>query len=221
MANTKTKKLVTLAMLCAIAYAIAAVFTQFPSPFAFSFLRYDPKDVVILLGGFLYGPLAVLSVSVIVSLLEMITVSPEGPFGLLMNVVSTTSFVLPASIIYSKRKTLGGAIIGLTIGIISVTAVMVLFNYLIVPLYRGISRQIVVPMLLPIFVPFNVFKGTANAVLAMLLFKPTVTALCKADLIQPAIVGKRSTKVKWLFIAAGLVATVVLFLLYGEFSKPD
>jgi len=218
MTNSSTKKIVTLAMLCAMAYAIAAVFTQFPSPFTFSFLRYDPKDVIILLGGFLYGPLPALAISITVSLLEMVTISPEGPFGLLMNVVSTCSLVLPASIIYSKIKTLGGAVTGLTIGIIFMTGMMALFNYLVVPLYTPVPRAVVAGMLLPIFVPFNLFKGTANAVITILLFKPVVTALYRAKLIQPAIVGERSTKIKWIFIIAGVAAIAAIFLLFGEFG---
>jgi riboflavin transporter FmnP len=207
-------------MLSAIAYAVAAIFTHFPSPLAFSFLRYDPKDVIILLGGFLYGPIAALSVSVVVSLIEMVTVSPEGPFGLLMNIVSTCSLVLPATIIYSKRKTLGGAAIGLAVGIVSVTGVMALFNYMIVPLYSPVPREVVAGMLLPVFVPFNLFKGITNAVLTIVLFKPLATALLKAKLIEPAIVGTRSTKIKWVFVIAGLVAITVIFLLFGEFSTP-
>jgi len=215
------KTIATLSMLCAAAYAVAAIFTQFPSPFAFSFLRYDPKDVIILIGGFLYGPLAAISISAVVSLLEMVTVSPEGPFGFLMNFVSTTAIVLPASLIYSKRKTLDGAIIGLTVGVLSVTAVMALFNYLIVPIYRGFPRAAVVPMLLPVFVPFNLFKGIANAVLTILLFKPITTALLKEKLIEPAIVGERSTGIKWIFIAIGLIAIIAIFVLFGEFSFPQ
>ena len=48
-----TKKLVTLAMLSALAYA--AVFS-FRIP-VILFLKYEPKDVVLAIGGFLYGNL--------------------------------------------------------------------------------------------------------------------------------------------------------------------
>jgi riboflavin transporter FmnP len=157
----------------------------------------------------------------------MITVSPEGPFGLLMNVVSTLAFVLPPCIVYRKHKTLVGAIVGLCIGIITVTAVMAGFNYLIVPIYRGFPRAAVVPMLLPVFVPFNLFKATANTVLTVILFKPLVTALRKAKLIEQSLhspeVSKTapSTILKWGFVVAGLIIAVVVFLLYGEFSIPQ
>ena len=83
-----TKKLVTLAMLSALAYA--AVFS-FRIP-VILFLKYEPKDVVLAIGGFLYGPLSVCALSVVVSLLEMATISGTGAWGCLMNIVSSCSF---------------------------------------------------------------------------------------------------------------------------------
>jgi riboflavin transporter FmnP len=220
MTNSKTKKVVTLAMLCAIAYTVMFVFKATPPLVPFPPLKFDPKDVIILLGGFLYGPLSALGMSVIVSVLEMISVSATGWVGCIQNIVSTAAFVVPASIVYSKRKTLGGAIIGLTVGVISVTAVMTLFNYLMVPIFmatpeRSVAewRETTKGLLIPVFMPFNLFKYTLNAVLMMLIFKPIVTALHKAELIEPAIVGTRSAASKWIFIIVGVNASVA-FLLY-------
>lgn len=51
--DERTKKLTTLAMLCALAYIAVAVF-RIP---VVLFLKYDPKDVIIAIGGFIYGPL--------------------------------------------------------------------------------------------------------------------------------------------------------------------
>jgi len=198
-------------MIAAVAYALAYVATLFPPIVAF--LRYDPKDVVILLGGFLYGPLSAVAVSAVVSLLEMVTISPEGPIGTLMNIVSTTSFVCVASIVYQRRKTLDGAVIGLVLGVLFMTGIMTLWNYLIVPIYQGVPRHVVVGMLLPVFIPFNLIKGSINAVLTMLLFKPIVVALHKSGLIEPAIIGNRSSKIKWIFIAATLVVVTAILLL--------
>ena len=50
---SKTKKLTTISMLCALAYAAAAV-GRIPLVL---FLKYDPKDVIIAIGGLLFGPI--------------------------------------------------------------------------------------------------------------------------------------------------------------------
>lgn len=55
--------------------------------------------------------------------------------------------------------------------------VMMLWNYLVAPLYMGIPREEVVKLLLPAFLPFNLIKGGLNAAITMLLYKPVVSVL--------------------------------------------
>ena len=104
--NDKTRKLTTVAMLCAIAYVVMVV-GRVP---VVLFLKYDPKDVTITLGGLIWGPLTALWVSVIVSVIEMLSVSETGVLGCLMNIISTCSFACTASFIYKKRRTWSGAV---------------------------------------------------------------------------------------------------------------
>ena len=44
-----------------------------------------------MIAGLLYGPLTSVLISVIVSFIEMITISTTGPYGFLMNMVSPDS----------------------------------------------------------------------------------------------------------------------------------
>ena len=81
--NARTKKLTTVAMLCAIAYLVMVI-GRIP---VVLFLKYDPKDVIITMGGFMFGPIASLAISVIVSLVEMFTVSDTGLIGCIMNII--------------------------------------------------------------------------------------------------------------------------------------
>ena len=131
--NSKTKKMTTLAVLCAISYVVM-VMGRIPIVL---FLKYDPKDVIITLGGLIWGPMSACIVSVIVSFIEMFTVSETGILGCLMNIVSSCSFACTASAIYKKKHTLSGAVIGLGVGSVAMVAVMLLCNYLITPLYMG------------------------------------------------------------------------------------
>ena len=76
--------------------------------------------------------------------------------------------------------------LGLICGMLCQVLVMMLWNYLIAPLYMGYSREDVARLLLPAFLPFNLIKGGLNAALTMLLYKPTITALRHSNLIEPA-----------------------------------
>ena len=107
--NCKTKRITAIGMLCAITY-VTMVVGRIP---IILFLKYDPSDVIVTLGGFIWGPMTSCIVSVIVATLEMITVSDTGILGCIMNIVQTLSFACTASIIYKKKHTLSGALIGL------------------------------------------------------------------------------------------------------------
>jgi len=215
MKTINTKKIVITAMLAAIA-SVVMLFIRINFMPAAPFLTYDPKDVVIAIGGFIVGPLAVIAISIIVSLVEMLTVSPTGWIGLIMNILSSCSFALPAAIIYRRIHTLKGAVIGLLSGWIFVTAVMLLWNYMIVPLYMpNTSREDIVPLLLPVFAPFNLIKYGLGAATTMLIYKPLSIALSKARIIEKPVT---ETKVKQLIVGIGIaiglaaIPTVLLVL---------
>ena len=109
MKHEKMKKLTVLAMLSAIAY-VAVALLRFP---VVLFLSYEPKDVVIAIGGFLYGPLAALGISLVVSFIEMLTISSTGWIGFVMNFLSSAAFAGTAALLYRKKRTQGSAIAGL------------------------------------------------------------------------------------------------------------
>lgn len=216
--NTKTnrtQRLVMLALLTAVAY-LCVFFIRIP---LIGFLKYEPKDVIITIGAFLFGPVAGIVVSVVSSLLELVTISETGWIGLLMNVLSTVCFVCPAAIVYKRRHTLGGAVAGLLIGVALMTGIMLLWNYLITPLYLGTTREAVVDMLLPVFLPFNLIKGALNAALTLLLYKPVVTGLRKAHLVpesREAHGTGRRLSVGVLIGAVVAIATCVLLVLVNK-----
>ena len=166
-------------MLCAIAYVVMAV-GRIP---VVEFLSYDPKDVIICIGGFLLGPLTAFVISVVVSLVEMVTVSSTGPIGLLMNIISTCAFACTASLIYQKKRSMAGAVMGLAAGCATMAAAMMLWNYLITPLYMGYPREAVAELLIPMFLPFNLLKGGLNFAVTVLLYKPVSLALSSAGLL--------------------------------------
>ncbi len=176
----KTKKLTTISMLCALAY-VAVIVGRIPLVL---FLKYDPKDVVIVIGGFIFGPLTAFTVTVIVSIVQMFTISGTGIWGCIMNIVSSCSFACTAAFIYKKKHSLSGAILALFCGWSCQVGIMMVWNYIIAPIYMGYPREAIVELLLPAFLPFNLIKGGLNAAITMLLYKPIVTALRRSNLIE-------------------------------------
>lgn len=205
-----TRLVVSLGMFCAIAYAVMYVSKLIPINVA-GFLNFDFKDVVIVICGYLFGPLSGVIVSILVSFIEMITISGTGPVGFLMNVISTWAFMCPAALLYKSRHKFGGAVWGLVLGTITATIVMMLWNWLITPLYMGVERDVVVKMLLPVFMPFNLLKYGINSAAAMLLYKPIVTALRRAGLVRDSSSGLGPKKK--LSIGVTLVSLMVLISL--------
>ncbi|MCD7890041.1 MAG: ECF transporter S component [Oscillospiraceae bacterium] len=187
-----TKKLVLAALFSALAYIVTLVL-RIPFVPSVSFLKYEAKDVVIALEGFILEPWYSVATSVIVSLIEMATVGTTGIIGALMNVISTLSFVIPATVIYKYNRKVSGAVLGLAIGVVFMTGCMLLWNYFITPLYMGVSREAVAALLMPAFFPFNFIKGLINACLTFILYKPVMNALRHAKVL-PASSGSAPKK---------------------------
>ena len=205
-----TRYMAAVAMFAALSFVAVLLAKVIPN--VAGFLSYEPKDAVIVIAGLLYGPLTSVLISVIVSFIEMLTISTTGPYGFLMNVVSTCAFAAPAAWYYQKNRTQKGAVIGLGIGVITMVVAMLLWNYIITPFYMGVPRETVAGMLMSVFLPFNLVKGGINAALTLLLYKPVVGALRKAGLAKPSG-GKGSFSFGFtLFSLAVLVTFVLLFL---------
>jgi len=196
-----------IAMLSAFAFVVMAVGRVPIMSIPGLTLKYDPKDIVIITGGFLYGPAAAACISVLVSFIEMVSASETGPIGMLMNIVSSCSFAITAAVIYKYKRTLAGAVIGLVCGVLLTAFMMVLWNYLITPLYLGIPRAAVAPHLMPFFLPFNLIKGGTNAAATIIIYKPATNILkpMTGMAVSDELEGKRNVAV----VAAAAAVIVI------------
>ena len=132
-------RVATSAMFAALAYAVTLLGQVIPK--VSGFLSYDPKDAVVVIAGFAFGPIYAAGISLAVSLVEMLTVSSTGLYGLLMNVVSTCSFALPAAWLYQKNRSRNGALLGLFCGVLTMVLSMTLWNWIITPFYMGVDGK--------------------------------------------------------------------------------
>ena len=207
------RRLTVSAMLTALAYACVALSSLvFPIKIE-GFLSLECKDAVLMIGAFLFGPGTGFVMTLIVAMLEFLTFSGTGWIGLLMNVLSSALFVCPAAAIYRRRRTFGGALTGLGCGAAAMCAGMLLWNYVMTPVYMGVERATVVGLLLPVILPFNLLKAALNGALTMLLYHSVVTVLRKARLLPPSAGSSPVHRGRSAWIAGiGLVCAVGLLL---------
>ena len=94
----------------------------------------------------------------------------SGPYGFIMNIISTMSIVLPSSLIYLRLKSKKGAVIALALGSVCMTVVMVVANYVVTPHFMGIPTSAIDAIIIPTTI-FNLIKATANSIITFFVYK--------------------------------------------------
>jgi riboflavin transporter FmnP len=169
--------LAKLGMLTAVSIILVYLihFPIFPSA---TFLEYDMADVPILVATFMFGPWWGLLLTLTVSVLQWLLVSPQsGWVGAAMHFFATGSYVLIAGSVYMRRRTIKGAILGMALGAIAQVAMMLPLNLIFTVHFYGMPKEAVEGMLLPAIIPFNAIKVGANSILTLLLYKRTAKLL--------------------------------------------
>lgn len=168
-----------MAMLTALSVVLVA-FIHFPLFPAAAFLEYDPADIPIFIGTFLFGPAAGLGLTVVVSVIQGTTVSAGGQIiGIIMHILATGSFAVLAGNIYKRRHTRTGAMLALVCGVVTMTVVMALCNLILTPLYSGLPVEAVAAMLVPVIIPFNLLKAGINGAVTYVIYKPIARLINK------------------------------------------
>ncbi len=216
--SVDVKRLVGMSMFAALAFAVG-----FATSWAkVAHLSFDAKDAVITLAAFIYGPISAIVISLITAIIESLVLTMSVTFwhGLLMDFVSSATFALTATLIYNKKRSFGGAILGFASAPVVTTAIMLGLNILITPLYM---KQLGVPMtamgvveqIPTLLLPFNFAKALMNSALAMVLYKPISQAMKKAGLAKGEASMRFNKKSVYLLIIAGAfaVAAIALFII--------
>lgn len=173
----KTVRLAKMGMLAAISLALVLV-VRLPFPPA-PFLVYDPADVPIIISGFAFGPLAGVSLTVVVSFFQAFALGGDGIIGFFMHVVATGSFVLVAGLMYKKHKTRKMAVLALVSGSVVMCVIMIGWNFIITPFFLGVPTEVVAAMILPAILPFNLLKAGINSIITFIIYKPIARFLHK------------------------------------------
>lgn len=202
----KIRRLTAVAVFAALAYVMH--FIHIPV----AFLNLDFKDVIMAIAGMYFGPLSGVVLSVLVPLLEFPT-GETGVYGLIMNIFSSTSFVLVASLVYKFKKTLFGAVMGLCSAVLAMVAVMMVANLYVTPYYMGVSQSAVVSLIPTMLLPFNAVKAILNAALTLCLYKPITRALKKSGF------GKKDASVtETVEQKSGVLRSVLVWIIGGSIA---
>ena len=184
----KIKTLCMAALFCALAIA-----STYIMHIKVMFLTFDAKDAIITIAGLLFGPVYSVSISLVVSTIEFITIGDAGFWGFLMDFLSTALFSTVCALIYKYKKNIKGAVIGLVSAIFAMTAFMLLFNLFIVPIYTpNFTTAAVAKMVPTLFLPFNLTKATLNAAIVLILYKPASTAMKAARILPSGSFSQKS-----------------------------
>lgn len=175
MTNSKTHKIVGIAMLASLAWVISML--SFPLLPGAPFLKVDFSDLAVLFGMYVYGPLAGIAIAFIRSLLSYAQKGGEMgfPIGDTAAFIATVSFTLPVYLVMMKFGTgLKEKILSTVSGTLSLTVMLAFINWLfIAPAYMIVMGFDVGPMrtyLLYAVVPFNLIKGPLVAAVFYVAF---------------------------------------------------
>lgn len=172
---------------CGILAAMAVILYYIEIPVV-AFYKLDLSTLPAILAGFAMGPLQGVAVVVIKNLVHMLGTS-TACVGEMADIIMSSCFIIPASLIYRRHKDRKSAVLSMAVGTVLMTIAGVLVNYFIlIPAYQtlmNLSLEVIVGMgtkvwsyidntvKLVIFItaPFNILKGAVLSVVTYLLYK--------------------------------------------------
>ena len=158
-----------LAMFAALAFGVS--YLEFPIFPAAPFLQLDFSCVFVLLGGFMFGPVAAIIISGVKECLRLFTTSTAG-IGELANFIVTVSFVLIPTLVYRFKKGLPTVIVTLVVGCLIQVGVGLLTNrYINFPLFMQEVAAAMFAQLWWYVLLFNLIKSVAVSLITVLLYK--------------------------------------------------
>ena len=179
--RNKIRTMAQIGMLSAIATVL--MLFEIPLPFAPSFYEIDFSEVPILIGSFAMGPLAGAAIEFIKILLNFaINGTMTAGVGELANFLIGCSLVVPAALIYRKKHTRTGAVIGMaTVGCF-LNAFVLLPAYAkafgmpidgLVGMGTAVNKHITDLKTFVILAvgPFNLLKGVLVSLIVLLVYK--------------------------------------------------
>lgn len=163
---------------------------RFPLPFMPPFMDFDFASLPEIIGGFAMGPVAAIFIILVKILIKMAIMGTNSALtGEIQNVLLSCAYVIPAVLIYDRKKTKGHAVAGMAVGTLVCAVVAVFTNlYMIIPFYvnlfgmsmdgiidmcQAVNPAIRNPFTLALFgiVPFNLIKNGVASLITYFAYK--------------------------------------------------
>ncbi|GKQ42738.1 riboflavin transporter [Companilactobacillus sp. RD055328] len=165
-----TRVIIYIAVLGALATLV--MFFEFPILPMAPFLKVDLSDVVTIIGGTTFGPVAGILIAFIRSIVNWI-LKGSGLIGLIGNFagfIGSIAVMLPAVLLKNKN-----VFLKIIISVFSLTIISALVNYFfLMPAYMILAdMKIGMPLMkyiLTIVIPFNLIKGSLVMIISMIVY---------------------------------------------------
>lgn len=184
--NTKVRKMVFIAMMSAVATLL--MLFEFPLPFLPPFLKLDISAVPVLIGSYMFGPMAGVAMAAVKAVIHLIISNSSAGVGQLADFIITSSMAITGGLIYKFNRSRKGALIASFVNVFVIVLVGTLANYfIIIPFYAKTFMpmeailelcQTVNPniqsmgtYILYAVIPFNLIKGSVISLVTFLLYK--------------------------------------------------
>ena len=180
--NTNTNKMIKISLLSAL--ALILMYIDFPVIPLFPWLKIDLSDVPALIGAFGFGPLAGVLIELIKNIvIVLIKGTQTGFVGETANFLVGVSLILPAALIYHKKKNKKNAIVGMVLGAVCMEVVGIVANiYFLLPAYgMQMSSAESIKYITVGLLPFNGIKALMVSVLTYVLYKRISVSVFKAE----------------------------------------
>ena len=186
MSNTKSnaRAIAMTGMLSAIAFIL--MYLQFNVPLMPSFIAMDLSELPALIGSFALGPVSGVVICLVKNLLHLMRTSTAVVVEL-SNFILGAAFVFTAGIIYKKKKTKQGAMMGSLTGAVVMAVFSVFSNYFlvypvytnfmpmeaIISAYQAINPHVdsLLDCLIVFNMPFTFIKGMISVIITLLIYK--------------------------------------------------
>lgn len=186
--RVKVRHMAQMGMLAAI--SVVLMLFEIPLPFAPAFYEIDFSEVPVLVGSFAMGPLAGAGIEFLKILLNFaVNGTDTAGVGEFANFLIGCALVVPAALVYRKRRTKSGAVIGMIVGTAFMMFVGCYLNAcVLLPAYAkafGMPMDALVGMgaavnhyitdltTFAVFAvaPFNLLKGFLVSLIVLLIYK--------------------------------------------------
>lgn len=168
--DTLVRRLVRIGFLGATGGLLMVAFEIPLLPFV-PFLKWDAGDIPALIGSFAIGPVAGLLIEAVKQVVwQMTGKNSTGPAGFIASFLAGATLSFVAGAVYRVRRTRAGALIGMAVGTLAMTAVMCLANYYFLLGYWGFKGD-KAAFIMTAAIPFNLLKGVLTSLITFLLYK--------------------------------------------------